>query len=300
MNELAVFDAAREEIAKYKAINATTTFNYQDPEGNKLARSYVFKLRKAKTPLAKFHKDAKHDALRLCQEIDAEHRFLRNELDEMIAPHAIEIKKIEDEAEAIREAEKLAAAAEVNRQEQEKADALRKREEAVAAAEAKQAAEEERIIRERELLEAEKKAEEVTRARVEQTRLRAEEDKRMALEQAERASKDALDRAKVEQQEAVEAERAKAEQVAKEKQDALDAEVARKTAHELVAKQIAEREAKAEAARVADQRHRDEVVVKIHHQLHDHIDATSDGGEIALAITEAIRDGEIDNVVIQY
>ena len=52
MNELVVFDPVKAELAEYKKQNASLDFDYEDPQGNKDARSHIYKLRQAKTKIA--------------------------------------------------------------------------------------------------------------------------------------------------------------------------------------------------------------------------------------------------------
>ena len=95
LTDITKFNALRAEVAKYKERNKTLVFDYRDPQGNKDARSHVFKLRKMKTMVTDVHREVKAEALAACQAIDAEKRFLISEVEEMIEVHAAPIKAIE-------------------------------------------------------------------------------------------------------------------------------------------------------------------------------------------------------------
>ena len=238
---LAVFDEVRAGIALYKKENASMVFNYEDPIGEKEARSHIYKLRQAKSKVVAIHKDAKAEALAICRAIDAEKNMLIEDVEEMIDVHMGPIKAIEDrkqkEIEAKEEAERL----EKERIEQERLDAIKKQEDEIARKQAEIKAEEDRLVREREILEAEKRAEAEAKRREEEVRKQAEIDKREALERAER-----------EKQEAIEAEREKARKEAEAKAKAEAERVAAEKAEQ-------ERLAEIERKRQANKKHREKI-----------------------------------------
>ena len=87
MNELVVFDPVKAELAEYKKENASLVFDYEDPQGNKDARSHIYKLRQAKTKIADIHKEAKAEAWGICKLLDGEKNDLTAEVEAMIDFH---------------------------------------------------------------------------------------------------------------------------------------------------------------------------------------------------------------------
>jgi hypothetical protein len=84
---LSVFDPIRAEMAKISEHNATLTFDYETADGNKAARSHIFKLRQVKTRISDAHKTAKAQALEVCQMLDSKKRELTADVDSMIEVH---------------------------------------------------------------------------------------------------------------------------------------------------------------------------------------------------------------------
>ena len=276
--DLAKFDEVRAEIAKYKEMNENLVFNYEDPTGNKEARSHIFKLRRTKATIGDVHKAAKAEALAVCQAIDKEKRVLIADVEEMIEVHAAPVREIENreitEAKAKAESERL----EKERIEQERLEAIKKQEEEVARKAVELKAKEESIVREREKLEAEKRAEAEAKRRETEARKHAEQEKQEAIERMEREKKEALGRAEREKQEAVEAEK----------------ERARKEAE--AEKVEEERLAEIERKRIENKKHRQEIEARIHKQI-DKIISDSD---VTKKVVGALRDGRIPNVTINY
>lgn len=245
---LAAFDEIRAEIALYKKENASLVFDYEDPKGEKDARSHVYKLRQGKSKLLAIHKRTKAEALAECRAIDAEKNTYEADFEEMIDVHMDPLRAIVSKRQEVINAEEEKVRLEKERIEQARLDAIAKREEeqarkeaeldrkaaAAAQAELERRAKikdaEDRLAREREKFEAEKQAEIDANRRVEAAKMQAEIDKREALEQAEidkveaiRAEQDKA-RREAEAKEKAEAERVTAE---KEKQEKL-AEIERK------------------------------------------------------------------------
>jgi hypothetical protein len=102
----AVFAPLWNEINELRIHNIEQTFDYEDPAGNKLARSHVAKLRKVKTAITEKHKVAKEEALNVCKVLDAAKRDLIASVEEMIAVHQTPLdeiqKRLDDEANRIR------------------------------------------------------------------------------------------------------------------------------------------------------------------------------------------------------
>lgn len=199
MNYLAIFEPIQATMAEYKAENERLVFAYEDPQGNKDARSHVHKLRGVKTKITAAHKEGKAAALATCREIDGYKNKLIVEVDEMIAVHNEPLLLIEKEKHEA-EMEKLKIEREAREKvELERLQEIERREAAVKAAEEKVAAEK-----------AVKQAEEDAR-RIEAERL--EREKRIAEEakaKAEANAKAALEAAEKKRVADIEAEKAKA------------------------------------------------------------------------------------------
>lgn len=289
MNELVKFDEVAAAIAQYKAENESLVFNYEDPQGNKDARSHIYKLRQVKTKIADIHKVAKAEALGVCRLLDGKKKELTGEVDGMIDVHYKPVKEIEE-----REAKKAAEKANAERLESIRIEAERvaeteRREKELAEKEAAVQAEQDRLAREAEKLEAAKQAEIDKQTAVKAAQEQAERDRVAATAQAEQDKKDALAAAEAEKQAAVEAEQEKARQV----------DVAR-------IKKVAAEKA-AEAIRVADEDHRRQTETAAHKaiwELLDEIKVDPHGllntQIAAVKIRDAIKNGKIPHVTINY
>ena len=251
INQLSVFDPLKAEVAKWAEVNESMTFDYEDPQGEKAARSHIFKLRGTKSKIAAVHKDAKAEALAHCRAVDGEKKFLIGKVEEMIEVHQHPIDVIAEHKRLDELAKLEAERAEKERLEKERLDAIAKQEAEnarktaeldarIAAAEKAEEArlnalaeEENRLASERAKFEAEKKAEQDARIREDEAKRRAEVA--AAFEKKEAAEK---------------AEREKALAIAKAEQKAADDIRAKKTEEA--------RLAQIEADRVADEEHRKE------------------------------------------
>ena len=278
MTDLTKFDEVRAEIAKYKEVNESIVFDYEDPQGNKDARSHVFKLRKTKSKITEVHRIVKSEALAACQAVDAEKRYLIGEVEGMIDVHATPIKAIEDRVahESFLRAEEVRKAREA--EEENKRKEIEEREAVVARKEAEIKAKEDAV-----------------KATQEKARLDAERVERetfIAEQAAENARKTAETKAAAEKK-AVEDAATKA--IADAKAKARAEEVARLAK---VAAEKAEqtRLAELERIRIEDTKHREKVegnaVISLNEILCD-ITASN-------KVVNAIRDGKINNVTINY
>jgi len=267
MNEIVAFNQTKADIAEYKAENAKMVFDYEDEQGNKDARSHVYKLRKARTAFDKLRKETKAEALAACKDIDAQAKDISVEFDEMIAVHQDPIKRIEEREEA----EKQAALDKI-REDREKEEAAR-----LADLEAKEA--------ELKELKAKAKAEEDAKAQAEREKKIAEDAKIEAEQKAARDLKAAeekrlADIAEVER-------KAKAEEV--------------RIATELAAKEQAEaaekaRLAKIEADRIADLDHQN----KVKGAIYTCVKEITGNATSAQGILDALVLNKIPNVTINY
>ena len=305
--DLTKFEPLKAEMAKLKILNDKLVFAYDTPKGNKDARSHIYKLRQTKAKVVDVHKIAKADALAACQLVDSQKNELFADIQGMIDLHMKPIKEIEDrkakqevdrlaklEAERIaeedrrrkeveeREAEVACKEAEL-RAEGVRIEIARREAEEIRAQAEKEAkkAEEARVWAEKEAAEAVKRAEAAEIARI-----KAEaESKQKALEAAEQARKDAEQKA------------------ADAKQVIIDAEVRAKEEAELkrIRGETAKREKDEvdralEAERVENEEHREEV----ERCLVDQLDVHTGSMAISISILDAIKDGEIENVTINY
>jgi len=181
--DLTKFDNVRAEIAEYKEKNKNLVFDYHSPQGNKDARSHIFKLRKTKTLITDIHKEVKADALADCQVIDKEKRTLIGDVEEMIEVHAGPIRAIEEQEKQARLAQAKAEEEARRAEEDSKQKELADREADVARREAEikaKEAEAERVDREKQIAEqAAKKARQEAEAKA-----KAEENARIAKEAA--------------------------------------------------------------------------------------------------------------------
>ena len=100
---LALFEPIQAQMAEARARNNILVFDYNDPVGEKNARSHIQSLRHVKTEIANVHKAAKAEALDIGRKIDGFKKKLTGEVDEMIAVHKEPIDRIQqarEEAEA--------------------------------------------------------------------------------------------------------------------------------------------------------------------------------------------------------
>lgn len=278
VNCLAPFKAIEAMMAQYEQENKNLVFDYRDPEGNKEARSHVYKLRRVKTEIADVHKRAKAEALEVCRKLDAYKNKLTGQVEEMIAVHNEPLMLIaKEEAEAEAEKQRLIL-------------------------EAKEKAEKERLA-EIERREAEVKAREEAVKRQERERQREAEAKRVEAERIEREKKiaeEAKARAEAEAKRALEeAERKHQAELEAERQRILaeqrEQELARIRAEE-VAKAERLRKEEADRKRREDERHQAEVNAAIVDRLIELSASPALAGRIVIAM----RDGTVPHVKIEY
>ena len=282
IGELVAFDELRAGIILLKEMNANKVFDYADPAGNKDARSHIYRLRQTKTQIADVHKTVKAKALRACQLIDAEKRDLTSAVDEMIDVHLDPIKEIERQ-EAVKEAERLQAILE------KKAVIEAERLEAIAQQEAE-------IARRQAELDAKEKAAQ----RVEEDALNALaiEESRIAAERAKfEAEKKAEINARLREDAARKQAQIDAAYKAKVEQDRLEVEKVKKIQAEQDEKK---RLAVIEKKRVEDKIHRTSIEVKVFNKLGIIITNCSYDADKIQSVFEAIVNGKIPNVTINY
>lgn len=102
--ELTVYTSIAQQLAEIKAGNAALVFDYENPDDNKRARSYIYRLRQLKGETERMRKEEKAASLEYGRKVDAAAKAITDELDEIIEVHAAPIAKIEQ-----REKDRVAA-----------------------------------------------------------------------------------------------------------------------------------------------------------------------------------------------
>jgi len=249
---LALFDPVKAMIKRAREQNALLTFDYESPSGNAAARSHCAKLRRVNGEIERAHKQAKAEALEVCQKIDAYKRELLDDVAAMLNIHVPRLKEIEErEARAKAEAEAKAQAAREAEAQRQAAELLRQREELAAREAAVRQAEAAQRQREREAeiaAQAEARAKAAAEAALlaEQRRAAAEleaERRRAAEAVAAERQRAADEKARVDAAARAEAERARQEEVRK-----ANEERARLAAEEAKRQNAAHRQAVEDAA----------------------------------------------------
>lgn len=107
---IAAYDPFRAQLGELRQLNSSVVFNYEDPKGNKEARSHVFKLRKTKSAVEAARKAEKAEALDYGRRVDAEAKEIMGEIEDMIEVHAKPIAEIEEREQKRRDAHESAIA----------------------------------------------------------------------------------------------------------------------------------------------------------------------------------------------
>jgi len=316
--ELTKYAPIRAEIEKLRAINQSLVFDYEDPAGNKNARSHIYKMRQTKGEVERTRKELKADALEFGRKVDAAAKELTADLESMIDVHQKPLDTIEERKQAKIRAEKEAAdkaRLEAERIEREKQDALlaaeRARAEKLEAelAAQRQKEREEQIAREaaekaRQEAEAKAKSEQEAARRREQEAVEAERRALQAAQEAEaRAKKEREDaeRQRVEAEQQAIRDRQEAERKAEEAAELAKAEqaaaVERARQEEITRQQEAREQAEREAAeRASNAKIRNAITNEISHSLRQIItDLTAPS---AKALAAAMFDGKIPHVTV--
>lgn len=98
--EIAAFSEFRSQLATLKHDNEKAVFNYDDPKGNKEARSHVYKLRQTRAAVEKVRKEQKADALEYGRKVDQQAKEISEEIDGMIELHEAPLRAIEEKEAA--------------------------------------------------------------------------------------------------------------------------------------------------------------------------------------------------------
>lgn len=99
-SRIRAYDPLRKEVEGLKKQAAEKAFDYEDPEGNKDARSYVHSLRKVKGELDRVRKAEKAESLALGRRIDAQAAEIESEIEALIQVHQAKIDEIKAREEA--------------------------------------------------------------------------------------------------------------------------------------------------------------------------------------------------------
>lgn len=92
---LAVYEEFRAQLADLEKWNSQQVFDYEDPLGNKEARSHIYKLRQTKGAVERVRKAEKQEVLDRGRRIDGEAKDITARLDAMIAVHQAPLDAIE-------------------------------------------------------------------------------------------------------------------------------------------------------------------------------------------------------------
>lgn len=324
--ELSIFDPVSRELYELAEYSRSLHFDYESKEGNKLARSHVAKLRKVKAHITDAHKEAKAEALAVCQALDAKKRELMDIAEKMIDVHAGPLEAIE--AREKRRVEEIETALRDIVTEGERCEAgwknipIEELERCIVSVcnmnrtmewqeyseKAKEALDRcvERINNAiRGKMEYEAQQEELKRMREENERLEREKrDAEIARQAEERARREERERAELELQR----EREKSEREAKEAKEKADRalqEERERVAREQAMKEEEERKAAAEAkrkedeeaARIADEEHR----AKIHEEIRKDVYRVLNSDCVAAKkVLDALVCAEIRHITIKY
>lgn len=94
-NNIAVYDEFRAQLAELSSANESMVFDYESANGNKEARSHVYKLRQTKSAVEKARKKEKAESLEYGRKVDAEAKSISSEIESMIAVHQKPLDEID-------------------------------------------------------------------------------------------------------------------------------------------------------------------------------------------------------------
>lgn len=289
-SEIAAYSPFRAQLAELKENNATLIFDYEDPKGNKDARSHVYKLRQTKASVDRVRKEEKAASLEYGRRVDSEAKEIVDQLEGMIEVHQAPLREIEEREEKRLEMIKssIAEIQEGGQQSIEQwmnlpleamEDRLKEieaeptdeetwgefRSIAVAAIDKAKAQIGEAIAKRKQHDQDQEELQQLRELKEEQERERQERERK---EREERIAKDAEERAKQEAEQAAQAERERVEREAREAKEAAErrerelqeqAERAEKEAKEAAERaERAERDATEKAKREAEEKARKE------------------------------------------
>jgi colicin import membrane protein len=332
MEGLAVYNPFRAQLIEFKEFNSKLVFDYEDPKGNKDARSHVYKLRQSKAAVEKARKEEKAASLEYGRRVDAEAKEIIAEIEAMIEVHQKHLDEIEQREQAridgiksrinafvvateglesldsgaIHErltqvkgvalddsfAEFLAEAGQVKDMATKKLEAAH----ALAMKREADAAELERLRKEAAEREQKERDERLQREAAERAKAEAEakaQAEREALERKAREEKEAAEKRELELK--LQAEKAEREKLEAEQRAEREKQEAIE-AERLRIQREAEAKAAEEAKREADKKHQ----AKIHGEIIAALAVCGISEDAAKAAIVAIRKGEVPHVRIIY
>jgi hypothetical protein len=101
--QIAVYDEFRAQLAELRQHNGSVVFDYDDPQGNKEARSHIYKLRQTKAAVDRVRKAEKQASLDYGRMVDAQAKEIVTEIEGMIEVHQKPLDEI-DQREKERQA----------------------------------------------------------------------------------------------------------------------------------------------------------------------------------------------------
>lgn len=99
-NNIAVYNPFRAQLTELRKTNDSMVFDYESKQGQKDAKSYIYKIRQTKTAVESTRKQAKQESLEYGRKVDAEAREITEELDAMIEVHKKPLDEIQQREEA--------------------------------------------------------------------------------------------------------------------------------------------------------------------------------------------------------
>ena len=114
---IAVYNEFRASLGELKALNESVIFDYTTKDGDKAARSHVYKLRQTKTAVTAARKAEKEESLAYGRRVDAEAKAIIDQVEAMIAVHQARIDEVAEleRARVNRHVEDLEAISELGR-----------------------------------------------------------------------------------------------------------------------------------------------------------------------------------------
>lgn len=312
---IAAYDPFRAQLADLRKLNSQVVFDYEDPKGNKEARSHIHKLRKTKAAVDKARKQEKQEALDYGRRVDAEAKEIIGEIESMIEVHEKPIKEIEEREKARVEQHTNdimeivnAGTVSLERWMDLSVETMRDR---LAEIESEDMSEDRweefldqaiqaRTTTMQQIADAIAKREKHDAEQAELEQLRKAEAERQAKEREDALKREAEEKAKREAEEQVEREREARIQAEREKQEAQQrAEQAEHNARLKAQQELEEQqrqEAEAQRQREANMRYKG----RINSEAKACFAAKGFSEDDAERIVKLIAKGEIDHVSIQY
>lgn len=99
-NQITAFNEFESQLAELEKNNSKAVFDYEDPAGNKAARSHIYKLRQTKSAVEAARKEAKQRALEYGRAVDGQAKDISVKIEGMINVHLAPLQEIEDREKA--------------------------------------------------------------------------------------------------------------------------------------------------------------------------------------------------------